>query len=110
MGLLRIFRRKHSVPNVNFYQYTQGPVYTNGAEEFIFQQKWEWPVQTLEGAGKRAGSFNIYQPQQLRAQLALTAASLQGAGVVASTYEKQRLWMQGTVGSVESDENGNIIG
>lgn len=105
MLLPRIFRRKHSVPNVNFYQYTQAPVFTNGALQFVFERKWEYPIEVLEGAGKRAGQFMIYQPAQLRAQLALTAASLQGAGVFSGGTEMQRLWRQNQYGQIDVGEN-----
>lgn len=106
MRLPRILGRKHTVPNVNFYEYqlTPNPVPSNGALQFVFQQKWEYPVQTLEGPGKRAGQFMIYQPPQLRAELALTAASLQGAGVFAGGTQMQRLWRENQYGQIAVGE------
>lgn len=109
MRLPRIFGRKHSPPQAPFYQYvlTPNPVPSNGAQQFVFQQKWETPAQSLEGAGVLAGQFMIYQRPQLRAELALTAHSIQGAGVFAGGMEMQRLWRENQYGQI--DVGGEVI-
>lgn len=106
MRLPRILSRHHTNPSAPFYYYalTPNPVPSNGAENFVFQRKWTDPVQMLEGAGKRAGQFMIYQPAQLRAQLALTAASLHGAGVFSGSTEMQRLWRENQYGQIDVGE------
>lgn len=77
-----------------FYQYrlTPSPVPQNGALQFVFQQRWEWPIQWLYGAGKPAGMFNIYAGKQLRVEMALPQATLQAAGVIAGGIDLERLW------------------
>ena len=73
------------------YTYHQGPVYTNGALQLVFDKKWEYPVVVMKGAGQYAGQWRTLQSPQLRAQVALTPATLEGAGIRAGQINAQYL-------------------
>lgn len=68
-------------PPQGVYQYHQGPIYTNGALQLVFEKKWAYPIVLTKGAGQYAGQWSTRQNPQLRAHVALTPATLEGAGI-----------------------------
>jgi hypothetical protein len=82
------------------YQYHQGPIYTNGALELVFDKQWEYPIVVMKGAGQIAGQWSTRQSPQMRVQIALTPVTLEGAGVRAGQINPQYL--------VDTDPNAAI--
>lgn len=78
-------------PAGNMYTYHQGPIYTNGALQLVFDKQWEYPIVEMKGAGQIAGQWATIQRPQLRVNLALTPATLEGAGVTAGMIAMQSL-------------------
>ncbi len=76
--------------------YHQGPVLTNGALEFVYDKPVTYPLYTLWGNGiQTIDQFAALQPKQEPSSLALTPATLVGAGVPAGSIELQALLAQG---------------
>lgn len=73
------------------YSYHQGPIYTNGALQVVFEKKWAYPVITLKAAGQVAGQWQTRQNPQLRIHMALTSATLEAAGQRAGQVVHQPL-------------------
>ncbi len=91
MSLFRnLFTKVKPHPN-SLYSYHAGPIYTNGALQLVFDKKWEYPVVVTKGAGQYAGQWRTMQSPQLRAMVALTPATLEGAGIRAGQINQQPL-------------------
>jgi hypothetical protein len=89
MLLRNLFQKVKHKENV--YSYHRGPIYTNGAQELVFEKKWAYPVVVMQGAGQYAGQWGTRQNPQLRTHIALTPATLEGAGVRAGQISQQAL-------------------
>lgn len=88
--LLRNLFHKVKHPQ-GIYTYHQGPIYTNGIQQLVFDKKWEYPIQLIKGAGQYAGQWSTRQNPQLRVHMALTPATLEGAGIRAGQISQQQL-------------------
>lgn len=73
------------------YTYHQGPIYTNGALQMVFDKRWEYPLVMMKGAGQIAGQWHSRQNPQLRVQMALTQTTLKAAGQIAGQIDHQPL-------------------
>ena len=89
--LFRNLLVRHPNPQHPLYTYHHGPIYTNGAQEMVFNKVWAYPVVVMKGAGQVAGQFRSMQPPQLRTLLALTPATYVGAGQPAGSIRHQPL-------------------
>jgi hypothetical protein len=85
-----LFHKVKPHPN-SLYSYHAGPVYTNGALQLVFDKKWQYPIVVMQGAGQYAGQWRTMQNPQLRAHVALTPATLEGAGIRAGQINQQPL-------------------
>lgn len=53
-------------PNApSLYSYHRGDIYTNGAQEMVFNQKFQLPTLFFRGAGRLAGTMSVFQPNQV---------------------------------------------
>lgn len=75
-------------------KYRQGPIYTNGALEFVFERLTTWPLQPpiIRGPGIfTLEHIHPYQPAQAHVLLAVPTSPIVGAGVPAGSIELQGL-------------------
>lgn len=76
----------------SFADYELGPIFHNGAADFVYRKAVTDPLQVITGAGRPTwGQFNIFEPGMVRGVLAVPAASVEGAGVLAGGFDQQAL-------------------
>lgn len=73
------------------YHYREGDLFTPGAENYVFEYPFEYPLQTIWGIGflRRANTFNPEQPPQVYTQPTLQLNGL--GGLVAGQFAFQPL-------------------
>lgn len=78
MSLSNWLRKRFSHPDTNLYTYHMGPIFTNGAQDAVFNQETSLPTILARGASRNAGSLAVLQPAQLRVNLSVPAVGVGG--------------------------------
>lgn len=79
MSLLSFFKGKISHPSTNLYSYGAGKQFANpGAGAFVFQPEFTNPTLLFRGAGRVAGSLNVFQGRVAHSLLAVPHRGIGG--------------------------------
>ena len=60
-----IFTRRKRYPQSIHVQYAQGPIFTNGAQELVFEPLTGLPMYFYNGPGRLAGALRVEQQPQV---------------------------------------------
>lgn len=72
--------------------YRKGWILTNGALEYAYRKTTTYPLQTFNAGGVFVHEpIQVFQPPQVRGELALTVAPIYGPGIPAGSIELQAL-------------------
>lgn len=72
--------------------YHKGPIYGQArAENWVYNRQTLPLPALLRGSGQIAGQFGVFQPAQLRAQVAVLPQAIQGPAVIVGSLDTQPL-------------------